>query len=196
MTGGSADKFYESQEKMIATLKEQLQSISPDEIDKESTLKNAVNKQLQEVRKVVASAVRGAFPTNRHKLDQAVSVRKYKSIWGGNVNIYNGRGKAGAGVSILKNRVRHRYVSERTKQVESYVGKDRAFILRALEMGNREVRVAGSRGNKRGGSGSRGMLTARNFFADSAPKVTEAAQQQIERVIETIQKHNWDSYGK
>ena len=54
MTGGSADKFYESQEKMIATLEEQLQSISPDEIDKESTLKNAVNKQLQEVRKVVA----------------------------------------------------------------------------------------------------------------------------------------------
>ena len=196
MTGGSADKFYESQEKMIATLKEQLQSISPKEIDKESTLKNVINKQLNDVRTAVRGAVRGAFPTNRHKLDQAVSVRKYKSIWGGNVNIYNGRGQAGAGLTIIKTRKRNRYVSERTKQVESYVGKDRAFILRALEMGNRDVRVAGSRGNNRGGHGSRGMLTARNFFADSAPKVTEAAQQQIERVVETIQKHNWDSYGK
>lgn len=195
MRGKSADDFYESQNAVIAELKLQLESISPNEIDKEATLKRAVNKALTEVRNTVRSAVRSSFPTNRHKMDQAVDIMKYKSIWGGNVNIY-GRKKAGTPIVISKNRKRNRYISERTKQVEGYQGKDRAFILRVFEFGTvNGPRKAGERSNK-GGHGNRGVISAKEIFARTAPKATERAQQQIERVIETIQKHNWDSYGK
>ena len=194
MNGKSVDDFYESQNSVITELKLQLKSIYPDELVKESTLKNAINKALSEIRNTVRSAVRSSFPTNKHKMDQAVSIMKYKSIWGGNVNIY-GRRIAGTPIAINKIRKRHRYISERTKQVEGYQGRDRAFILKVFEFGTTNgQRMAGLRSSK-GGYGNRGVITAKNIFANSAPRVTEISQQKIERVIETIQKHNWDSYG-
>lgn len=121
---------------------------------------------------------------------KAVKVSIYRKILGGNVSILNPR-RAGQKYQLVKtrkidqnphqrggNRVKR---SARTEQIDTYYGKDRAFILRFLNSGTVE-RTAGSRGGNTGGR--RGSITARNWFGNMGPHEMDLAAENLSAVIE------------
>ena len=118
----------------------------------------------------------------------------YKRILGGSISILNRKNAKGGGsyepprkgtsdpFGRGGNRVPR---SQRTQQVMSYQGADRAFILRFLNAGT-DVRDAGTRGGRL--SGNRGRIEPRNFFATSSQKAMEQAAEQLDRLIEELIK--------
>lgn len=171
------------QDDMLKELKSQLNNIDGKTIDTYMTKKNVIGAELKRIQQVGQQAARSVLPNDPRQAYKAVKIVQYKKVLGGNVSIYSGR-KATGKVSVVHNGGasgirRNRTKSRRTSQVESYVGKDRAFILNWYQTGT-SVRTAGTRGNTSGGSGNRGSLPAHPFF----DKAIEAA----DKSIETIEK--------
>ena len=107
----------------------------------------------------------------------------YRQLLGGNINILR-KTRATAGASTytptrtLKPGQRggnRRPRSPRTEQVDSYFGRDRAWILRIISSGTdtRHTRY-----------GNRGSIAARNWFQNMAPKEMELAAGNLADVIE------------
>ena len=71
--------------------------------------------------------------------------------------------------------------SARTDSVDTYFGKDRAFILRFINSGT-GMRRAGTRGGTLSGNG--GSIAARNWFGSMAPHEMELAAENLSVVIE------------
>lgn len=153
-------------------------------------IRKIVREELKDATKRLREDARYELPNDPRKAYRAVRASIYRKILGGNVSILNPR-KAGARYQLIKprkldqnpfqrggNRVPR---NARTESVDTYFGKDRAFILRFLNSGT-DVRMAGSRGGRL--SGNRGSITARNWFGNTAPHEMELAAENLSNVIE------------
>lgn len=153
-------------------------------------IRKIVREELKDATKRLREDARYELPNDPCKAYRAVRASIYRKILGGNVSILNPR-KAGARYQLIKlrkldqnpfqrggNRVPR---SPRTESVDTYFGKDRAFILRFLNSGTSQ-RMAGSRGGRL--SGNRGSITARNWFQNMAPHEMELAAENLSNVIE------------
>lgn len=168
-----------------------LRGLSYDEIIRKKDLKKYIRQSLNQAKREVQNAAKRNLPNDPRKSYQGVKVGIYKKTLGGNVSLFNQRstGKTtsyelpkGGKSGILRKRKR----SARTIQVDSYYGRDRAFILRMHNQGT-GVRTAFTRTrSKSGKTANRGSLRALNFFsvADSAVRRSaDTLSQKLEQAI-------------
>ena len=162
---------------------------------------NAVIKTvLSEARREVTQHAQGAMDSDPRHAYKAVRSAVYRRILGGNLNILQKR-KAGAPGNYQKprkglpKRGGNRWGrSERTKQLEGYEGTDRGFILRFINAGasNRAIRsYTDSSGTRHdllthAKGGSRGNISARNWFGQASQQALESASASMQDFIDQI----------
>ena len=162
---------------------------------------NAVIKTvLSEARREVTQHAQGAMDSDPRHAYKAVRSAVYRRILGGNLNILQKR-KAGAPGNYQKprkglpKRGGNRWGrSERTKQLEGYEGADRGFILRFINAGasNRAIRsYTDSSGTRHdllthAKGGSRGNISARNWFGQASQQALENASASMQEFIDQI----------
>lgn len=162
---------------------------------------NAVIKTvLSEARRQVTQHAQDAMDSDPRHAYKAVRSAVYRRILGGNLNILQKR-KAGAPTSYQKprkglpKRGGNRWGrSERTKQLEGYEGTDRGFILRFINAGasNRAIRsYTDSSGTRHdllthAKGGSRGNISARNWFGQASQQALENASASMQEFIDQI----------
>lgn len=147
-------------------------------------VRKVIRAELANVAKRLRQDAKGAMMSDPRKAYRAVKTSVYKKILGGNVSILNPR-KAGARYQLVRERKldlnphqwggNRRPRSLRTTNVDTYYGKDRAFILRFVSSGTKE-RVTRY--------GNRGFLPGNGWFQSMAPQQMERAAENISRMIE------------
>ena len=162
---------------------------------------NAVIKTvLSTARKQVAQHAQDSMDSDPRHAYKAVRSAVYRRILGGNLNILQKR-KAGAPGNYQKprkglpKRGGNRWGrSERTKQLEGYEGADRGFVLRFINAGasNRAIRsYTDSSGTRHdllthAKGGSRGNISARNWFGQTSQQALENASASMQEFIDQI----------
>ena len=167
---------------------EQMLSSNP---DMEKRLQKVIRKVLMQARKTVMDSIQFKHGDPR-QARKAVKTAVYRRILGGSVSLLNKRRAGAAGnyepPRTLQpkqrggNRVKR---GQRTQQVMSYQGADRAFILRFLNQGTSQ-RIAGTRGGHL--SGNRGSIAARNFFSTSSHRALQQAAADLDKLIDDMIK--------
>lgn len=149
--------------------------------DTERTMRRLVGRVLKQVRSNMSDAARRRIVHNRADAWKAVKHMVYKRVLGGNVNILDKRRGAVQRMAPPPEkdkrgrRGNHWPRSQRTTDLLSYYGEDRAFILRFLNAGTDE---------RQSRYGNRGHIAARNFFASAGNEEMKAAAQQLAELIE------------
>lgn len=181
---------------LVKTRKE-LEALLTSNPEMEKKIQGLVRKVLMAARKQIMGDIPFKHGDPRQSV-KAVKTAVYKRILGGSVSLYNkrGTGKGSNGYepprkgSIGRGGNR-RSRSERTKQIMSYEGSMRAFVLRFLTEGvsgrainfeyndNRRV----DKWNKHPNTGYRGNIAPRNFFANSSHKALQQAAEQLDQLI-------------
>jgi hypothetical protein len=136
-----------------------------------------------------ARAVQKAQAAGAGSASSAVLRRMYKDSFGGNINIAESKKRISNRKRMYTpGKIKPRYVSPRTKQLNEYYGPDRSFVLRFLENGT-DVRTAKTYGPTGRGSkaswGARGNIAPRSFFHGMSSDMEQAAQQ----LGETLKGH-------
>jgi hypothetical protein len=163
--------------------------------DKETRqrIRKIIREELKDAAKRLREDAKYEMKEDPRKAFRAVKSSVYRRILGGNVSILNPR-RAGARYQLIRNRKldinphqhggNRRPRSARTEQVDSYFGKDRAFILRFVSSGTaaRSTRY-----------GNRGSIAARNWFPNMAPREMELAAGNLSSIIE---EELIDAYNK
>ena len=159
--------------------------------DMEKRLQKVIRKVLMQARKTVMDSIQFKHGDPR-QARKAVKTAVYRRILGGSVSLLNKRRAGAAGnyepPRTLQpkqrggNRVKR---GQRTQQVMSYQGADRAFILRFLNQGTSQ-RIAGTRGGHL--SGNRGSIAARNFFSTSSHRALQQAAADLDKLIDDMIK--------
>ena len=168
---------------------EQMLSSNP---DMEKRLQKVIRKVLMQARKQVSQSAQGAMKSDPRQAYKAVKTSVYRRILGGSVSLLNKR-RAGAPGSYEPprtlqpkqrggNRVKR---GQRTQQLMSYQGADRAFALRFISQGTSQ-RIAGTRGGHL--SGNRGSIAARNFFSTSSHRALQQAAADLDKMIDDMIK--------
>lgn len=154
--------------------------------DKETRnrIRKIIREELKDTAKRLREDARYEMKEDPRKAYRAVKSTVYRRILGGNVSILNPK-RAGQRYQLIRDRKldhnpyqrggNRRPRSARTEQVDSYFGRDRAFILRFVSSGTAE------RSTK---YGNRGSIAARNWFQNMAPKEIELAAGNLAEVIE------------
>ena len=154
--------------------------------DKETRkrIQKIIREELKDAAKRLREDSKYELKEDPRKAFRAVKSSVYRRILGGNVSILNPR-RAGARYQLIRNRKldinphqhggNRRPRSARTEQVDSYFGKDRAFILRFVSSGTAERKTR---------YGNRGSIAARNWFPNMAPREMELAAGNLAEVIE------------
>ena len=154
--------------------------------DKETRnrIRKIIREELKDTAKRLREDVRYEMKEDPRKAYRGVKSTVYKKILGGNVSILNPR-RAGQRYQLIRDRKldhnpyqrggNRRPRSPRTEQVDSYFGRDRAWILRIISVGTV------TRSTK---SGNRGSIEARNWFQNMAPKEIELAAGNLSAVID------------
>ena len=178
----------------------------------EASTKNPVMRQrINEVIRRVLSAVRKALQgdarsglqmdSDHRQAYKAVRMSVYRKIFGGQVNILQSY-RAGAMRYYSPPRHPSRRggnripQGDRTRDLMSYTGKDRGFVLRFLNQGT-AVRYNGGRNGKtdeerktfalhHGGRMHRGKITARNWFGPRSHAEMENAADNLDKLIDDI----------
>ena len=187
----------------------------------EKKLQNVIGKFLSEARKYASKEVREEIDNDPRQAYKAVRRTVYRQLLGGNLNILSKR-KAGASGSYQAKRTikagqrggNRRKRSERTERLEGYMGNDRGFILRFLEVGalkgggvrqiknfktdkHRQDVKRGSQGGSKYGktvnTGSRGSIKARNFFASIAKSAFANNLDELEKYIDELLNKEFNS---
>ena len=154
--------------------------------DKETRkrIQKIIREELKDAAKRLREDAKYELKEDPRKAFRAVKSSVYRRILGGNVSILNPK-RAGARYQLIRERKldmnphqrggNRRPRSARTEQVDSYFGKDRAFILRFVSSGTaaRSTRY-----------GNRGSIAARNWFQNMAPHEMELAAGNLAEVIE------------
>ena len=154
--------------------------------DKETRkrIQKIIREELKDAAKRLREDAKYELKEDPRKAFRAVKSSVYRRILGGNVSILNPK-RAGARYQLIRERKldmnphqrggNRRPRSARTEQVDSYFGKDRAFILRFVSSGTaaRSTRY-----------GNRGSIAARNWFQNMAPHEMEIAAGNLAEVIE------------
>lgn len=154
--------------------------------DKETRnrIRKIIREELKDTAKRLREDARYEMKEDPRKAYRAVKSTVYRKILGGNVSILNPK-KAGPRYQLIRDRKldrnpyqrggNRRPRSPRTEQVDSYFGKDRAWILRIINGGTvtRQTKY-----------GNRGSIAARNWFQNMAPHEIELAAGNLAEVIE------------
>lgn len=160
-----------------------------------TALQDVVRRALKDVRSSLSKDASSGLgmDSDPRQAYKAVRYAVYKRIFGGQVNILQKR-KAGSPGSYqkptkgLSRRGGNRWGrSQRTKDIEGYVGSDRGFILRFLNAGvtGREVHSytdANGTSHSLQKNANRGGISPRNWFGPRS-------QQEMERAAYVIQSH-------
>lgn len=162
---------------------------------KYNDIRKAFRKVLTPVRKAIQNAAKSAIPNDPREAWRGVRVITLKNGAGAVVGLLNPYGPAKMSVLHKKPRggksgiIRNREKSDRTKQVEGYFGKDRAWILRIVNQGT-TGRFAGTRGTLKK-EAYRGVISAKKFFVASEPAMKQAERNlaiELGKVIDKVQK--------
>ena len=152
--------------------------------DTRKRIQKIIREELKDAAKRLREDAKYEMKEDPRKAFRAVKSSVYRRILGGNVSILNPK-RAGARYQLIRERKldinpyqrggNRRPRSARTEQVDSYFGKDRAFILRFVSSGTaaRKTRY-----------GNRGSIVARNWFQNMAPHEMDLAAGNLAAVIE------------
>lgn len=157
----------------------------------EKRVKAIIRKVLKAARSDVSKDAKSVLTNDPRHAYKAVKSVVYKRILGGNISILNRRNSTGKTTSYEPLRtLRHGQRggnrvprSNRTQQVMSYEGVDRAFIMRFINSGTHN-RTAGSRGGKL--SGNRGSIPARDWFGNASQRAMMKAIERMEFELEML----------
>lgn len=154
--------------------------------DKETRarIRKIIRAEMKDAAKRLRTDAKDAMRSDPRKAFRAVKSTVYRRILGGNVSILNPR-KAGARYELKKPRKldanpyqrggNRRPVSARTRQIETYFGKDRAFILRFVSSGTAERMTK---------YGNRGAIPATGWFQSAAPHEMNLSAENLSQIIE------------
>ena len=152
--------------------------------DMRKRIRKIIREELKDTAKRLREDASYEIKDDPRKAFRAVKSTVYRKILGGNVSILNPK-KAGTRYKLLRDRKldrnphqvggNRRKRSARTEQIDSYFGKDRAFILRFLSSGT---------DNRRTICGNRGSITARNWFQNMAPQEINLAAENIAQIVD------------
>lgn len=173
------DGFVEARKEL-----EQLMFKNP---EMEKKVQGLIRKVLSKARSQMTAAARSAMDSDPRDAYKAVRTMVYRQILGGNINILNKK-KAGSSRSSYepKRTLRpgqvggnRRLRSQRTEQVDGYMGSDRGFILRFVNAGTaqRSTRY-----------GNRGAIRARNWFGNTSQRAMQEAAAQFSTLIDQLIK--------
>ena len=180
----------------IVRQREELERLLMSNPDMEKRVQGLIRKVLLEARRVISGDIKAgdAMKSDPRQAYKAVKSAVYKRILGGSVSIL-AKKRAGKRLEeppiyhALEHRVNskgnHRGGnraprSQRTKDLMTYAGPDRGFILRFLNAGTSD---------RTSRYGNRGHIAARNFFRDSSQQAMEKAAEQLDNLItDLIQK--------
>ena len=159
---------------------------------KNPEMRRRINEVIRQVLSVVRKSLQNDASTgldmksDPRKAYKAVRMAVYRRLFGGQVNILP-RMKAGSmrlyepprkGTSDPKGRGGNRILrSDRTENLMSYQGADRGFVLRFLNAGTME---------RKSRYGSRGAISARNWFGPRSQAEMEKAAQNLDVLIDKI----------
>ena len=155
----------------------------------------------KKVRRIVRQVIMGAMDPVKQAADRqstklaAQAVRKavYKKLLGGNINILDGRGRAGSRAPLPPVRHRLEYEtnrkgnhrggnriprSRRTEDLLTYQGKDAAFILRFLNSGTPNRHDNGVR--------YVGQIAGRRWFEDTSHRALQYASEQFDKLLDAL----------
>ena len=172
---------------VVMRQKAALESMLVSNPDTAANIRKLITQEIAKARAAISQSAKGAMASDPRQAYKAVRRSVYKSILGGQVNIFNPRGGASSsGSSFAKARKldnhphqrggNRRKRSARTDQVDGYVGKDRGFILRFVNSGISKPRQTRY--------GNRGVIPARNWLATSGQKELEAAAERLSALID------------
>lgn len=156
-----------------------LENLVYEKLIKTNDIRKAFRKVMTPVRKAVQSSAKSAIPNDPRKASQGVRLIILKKGAGAVVGLldpfkvtsFRLYKKPKGGKSGI---TRKRAISDRTRQVEAYYGKDRAFILRFLNQGT-DARFAGTRGTLKR-KAYRGSIVGKKFFGVAEPAMKQAEQ--------------------
>lgn len=147
-------------------------------------IRKIISEELKDVAKRLREDVRYEMKEDPRQAYKAVRSALLKGIMGGKVSIAS-PWRAGAGHRFERprkldmnpwqrggNRTKR---SPETERMDSYVGRDRAFVLCFLNAGTAERKTR---------YGNRGSIKATNWFKNMAPKEMELAAENLANVIE------------
>lgn len=162
-------------------------------------IRKVFRKVMAPVRKIVQNSAKQAIPNDPREAWKGVRVITLKKGAGAVVGLLNPYGGIKSSGIYRKPRggksgiIRNRAKSDRTKQVEGYFGKDRAWILRILNQGTvNGPRMAGTRGTLKK-EANRGELTAKKFFNAAEPAMKQAEKNlavELGKIIDKVQKES------
>ena len=172
---------------VVMRQKAALESMLVSNPDTAANIRKLITQEIAKARAAISQSAKGAMASDPRQAYKAVRRSVYKSILGGQVNIFNPRGGASSsGSSFVKARKldnhphqrggNRRKRSARTEQVDGYVGKDRGFILRFVNSGISKPRQTRY--------GNRGVIPARNWLASSGQRELEAAAERLSALID------------
>lgn len=154
-----------------------------DNPDTRKRIRKIIREELKDAAKRLREDAKYEMKEDPRKAYRAVKSSIYRKILGGNVSILNPR-KAGARYQLVRPRKldqnphqrggNRRKRNERTNAVDSYFGKDRAFILRFVNSGTNVRHTQ---------YGNRGSITARNWFQNMGQKELELASENLANVV-------------
>ena len=172
---------------IVMRQKAALESMLVSNPDTAANIRKLITQEIAKARAAISQSAKGAMASDPRQAYKTVRRSVYKSILGGQVNIFNPRGGASSsGSSFVKARKldnhphqrggNRRKRSARTDQVDGYVGKDRGFILRFVNSGISKPRQTRY--------GNRGVIAARNWLATSGQRELEAAAERLSALID------------
>ena len=172
---------------VVMRQKAALESMLVSNPDTAANIRKLITHEIAKARAAISQSAKGAMASDPRQAYKAVRRSVYKSILGGQVNIFNPRGGASSsGSSFAKARKldnhphqrggNRRKRSARTDQVDGYVGKDRGFILRFVNSGISKPRQTRY--------GNRGVIPARNWLPTSGQRELEAAAERLSALID------------
>lgn len=167
-----------------------LRRMTQDELPK-GKLKALIRKELNAAAKTVRKSAKTAMRKDPRRASSAVKVMVYKGrkgkSMGGNISILDRKGakKVAEWVKPKKRITRNRQRTERTKTIDGYRGRDRAFILRFINSGT-QMREAGKKSPNMRTRANRGMISARHFFGDTSKSALNAAAANLKGSIAAL----------
>lgn len=171
----------------------------------EKKVQKLIRKVLMEVRRQMGNAAKASMKSDPRQAYKAVKTAVYRQILGGSVSILNKR-KSGTRFSAYEppRKLREgqrggnrKAMSQRTKDLISYAGADRAFVLRFINSGTqdrvvnfnyRESRKT-DKWNRHPNTGNRGKILSRNFFGDRSHREMENAAENLTKLIDELIKN-------
>ena len=163
-----------------------------DNVVKKKDVRKIIRQEIAPARKDVIAAAKGAMKSDPRNAKIGVKTMVYKNATGANVSLFNRKGSAKSvkeynpprgGRSGIK---RNRSVSKDTARINSYRGRDRAFILRFINDGTEGRHAFKKSRSKNNRTAYRGAIAARNFFGVAEESMRRASGRISDRVVRLI----------